>query len=202
MTSAHWQKIYTTKADHEVSWTQKYPTTAVEYLTSLDLDKDARIIDVGGGAGNFADALLELGYMNITVLDISDAALNRSKARLGDKAEKVEWIVSDINEFETEDAFDFWYDRAVFHFLTEDDKVDRYRSLVSDSVAKDGHFLLGTFSENGPLKCSGLEIRQYSESRMCEIFDPYFKAIRCFKEAHKTPFDTVQEFQFCGFVKL
>ena len=202
MTSDHWQNIYTTKADHEVSWTQKYPKTAVDYLESLELDKDARIIDVGGGASNFADALLELGYVNITVLDISDAALGRSKARLGEKAGLVEWIVSDINDFEAENAFDFWYDRAVFHFLTEDDKVERYKSLVSGSVTKDGHFLLGTFSENGPLKCSGLEIRQYSESGMCETFNPHFKSVRCFKESHKTPFDTFQEFQFCGFVRI
>jgi len=199
MTLDHWQNIYKTKADGEVSWTQSYPRTAVEYLESLNLGKSANIIDIGGGASNFADALIDLGYQNITVLDISEAALERSRERLGSNADIVNWVVSDINEFETGISYDFWYDRAVFHFLIAENHINNYVEMVSSSINKGGHFLLGTFSEDGPKKCSGLEVTQYSENKMKATFESDFEVNRCFKEEHTTPFNTVQNFQFCGF---
>lgn len=201
MSLEHWQNIYKNKSDDEVSWTQAYPHSAVEYLQNLGLSKNANIIDIGGGASNFADALLDLEYTNITVLDISEAALARSKARLGQKAEVVKWIVADINEFETETHYDFWYDRAVFHFLTDDKWINKYINTVDIAVNDGGHFLLGTFSENGPQKCSGLEVSQYSESKMKETFSSKFGVHKCFSESHMTPFNSIQEFQFCGFIK-
>src|SRR5690606_14673891 len=148
-----------TKSPNEVSWTQSYPTTSMNYLKALNLPKTANIIDIGGGDSNLVDALLEKGYQNIWVLDISEHALERAKKRLGDKAASVHWIVSDITEFTPEIKFDFWHDRAVFHFLTDEDRITKYVAIVGNAAAENGHFLLGTFSENGPLKCSGLEIK-------------------------------------------
>jgi SAM-dependent methyltransferase len=198
---SHWENVFTTKKPNEVSWTQEYPTTSMNYLDSLNLSKAANIIDIGGGDSNLVDALLEKGYQNIWVLDISESALERAKKRLGDKAHLVHWIVSDITEFKPEVIFDFWHDRAVFHFLTEDESINKYVAIVGNAVATNGNFLLGTFSENGPLKCSGLEIKQYSEVTMKNSFKDNFEVVKCFTENHITPFDTVQNFQFCGFKK-
>jgi ubiquinone/menaquinone biosynthesis C-methylase UbiE len=198
---SHWENVFTTKKPKEVSWTQEYPKTAIDYLENLNLSKTANIIDVGGGDSNLVDALLEKGYKNIWVLDISATALENAKKRLGKKADLVHWIVSDITEFKPEVKFDFWYDRAVFHFLTDEVSIDKYVTLAGNVIATNGNFLLGTFSENGPLKCSGLEIKQYSENTMKQTFKESFEALNCFTEQHKTPFDTMQHFQFCGFKK-
>ncbi|MEO5777338.1 MAG: methyltransferase [Flavobacterium sp.] len=199
---SHWENVFATKSPNEVSWTQKYPKTSMDYLEELNLSKTANIIDVGGGDSNLADALLEKGFQNIWVLDISEFALERAKKRLGDKAHLVHWIVSDITEFEPEVTFDFWHDRAVFHFLTNEDSINKYVAIIGKAINKEGNFLLGTFSENGPLKCSGLEIKQYSENTMKETFKNDFEAIKYFTENHTTPFDTKQNFQFCGFKKI
>lgn len=201
MNIEHWQNIYTSKADNQVSWTQTFPHTAISYLKKLNLPKSSPIIDVGSGASNFIDAALNLGYTNITALDISEAALSKSKTRLGNKSNKIKWIVSDINKYTPEHLFDFWYDRAVFHFLIEREDIQQYIDLVGNSLQAGGHLLLGTFSENGPKKCSGLNIMQYSESKMKDTFSSNFTALDCFKEMHTTPFKTTQEFQFCGFMK-
>ncbi len=198
---SHWENVFATKSPNEVSWTQKYPKTAMNYLEGLKLSKTANIIDIGGGDSNLVDALLENGYENIWVLDISEFALQKAKKRLGEKADKVRWIVSDITEFSTDIKFDFWHDRAVFHFLTEQESMDKYIAIVTNAIAENGNFLLGTFSENGPLKCSGLEIKQYSENLMRQTFNQSFETIKCFTENHTTPFNTVQNFQFCGFKK-
>ena len=160
---AHWETVYETKSADQVSWTQKYPQLAIDYLTELNLPKDAAIIDIGGGEAAFAEAAMDRGYTNISVLDISEAALAKAKERLGAKSEAINWIVSDILDFKASGKYDFWYDRAVFHFLTEANDIEKYKQIVSESIADQGDFLLGTFSENGPFKCSGLEITQYSE---------------------------------------
>lgn len=198
---SHWENVFITKSPNEVSWTQKYPKTAMNYLEELKLSKTANIIDIGGGDSNLVDAMLENGYENIWVLDISEFALEKAKKRLGEKADKVHWIVSDITEFSTDIKFNFWHDRAVFHFLTEQESMDKYIAIVTNAIAENGNFLLGTFSENGPLKCSGLEIKQYSENLMRQTFNQSFETIKCFTENHTTPFNTVQNFQFCGFKK-
>ncbi len=199
---SHWETVFTTKQPNEVSWTQEYPKTSMDYLENLNLSKTANIIDIGGGDSNLVDALLEKGYQNIWVLDISASALERAKKRLGDKANLVHWIVSDITEFKPEVTFDFCHDRAVFHFLTDEDSINKYVTIIGNAINQNGNFLLGTFSENGPLKCSGLEIKQYSESTMKHTFNQSFKAVKCFTENHTTPFDTIQNFQFCGFKKI
>ena len=198
---SHWENVFAAKKSNEVSWTQKFPKTAVSYIEDLKLSKTANIIDVGGGDSNLVDILLISGFQNIWVLDISEFALERAKARLGKLAEKVNWIVSDIIDFTPEVKYDFWHDRALFHFLTEQDHIDRYVETINNAIADDGNFLLGTFSENGPLKCSGLEIKQYSENTMKQTFAAGFEVVKCFTENHKTPLDTIQNFQFCGFKK-
>lgn len=201
-TKAHWETVYQTKSPDQVSWTQEYPELAINYLTDLNLPKDAAIIDIGGGEAAFAEAAMDLGYTNISVLDISEAALANAKNRLGAKSEALKWIVSDILSFEATEKYEFWYDRAVFHFLTEKEDIEKYKSVVTKSLADKSDFLLGTFSENGPFKCSGLEITQYSEKSMKDAFAENFVAQNCFTQEHKTPFDTIQNFQFCGFKKL
>ncbi len=201
-TKAHWETVYQTKSPDQVSWTQEYPELAINYLTDLNLPKDAAIIDIGGGEAAFAEAAMDLGYTNISVLDISEAALAKAKERLGTRAEIIKWIVIDILDFETTELYDFWYDRAVFHFLTDEKHINKYIEIVTKFLVEKGNFLLGTFSETGPFKCSGLEITQYSENSMKETFAKNFVAEKCFTQEHKTPFDSIQNFQFCGFKKL
>jgi 2-polyprenyl-3-methyl-5-hydroxy-6-metoxy-1,4-benzoquinol methylase len=198
---AHWENVFATKAETEVSWFQTYPKTSVEFLELFDLPLDANIIDVGGGDSHFVDALLEKGYTNVHVLDISANAIERAKARLGNNANKVNWIVSDITEFKPTVKFDFWHDRAAFHFLTDDEKIYKYVSIAEDAINKNGYLILGTFSENGPTKCSGLEIKQYTETSMSARFELSFNRIKCITEDHITPFNTIQNFVFCSFEK-
>lgn len=196
----HWETIYDTKAPNEVSWYQPIPKTSLDFIQRY-AQKDDAIIDIGGGDGFLVDHLLDLGYNNITVLDISEKAIERAKARLGDKASTVKWIVSDITEFEPNEQYTIWHDRAVFHFLTDSKDIERYQQTVTASIAPKGKKLIGTFSESGPKKCSGIEIKQYSENLLKETFMQDFEPLECFFENHTTPFDTIQNFVFCSFEK-
>ena len=197
----HWENVFATKAETEVSWFQTYPKTSVEFLEIFGLPLDANIIDVGGGDSHFVDALLDMGYKNIYVLDISTNAIERAKIRLGDKANNVNWIISDITDFEPKVKFDFWHDRAAFHFLTSEEKISKYVSIAENAISKSGYLILGTFSDAGPTKCSGLEIKQYNESSMSVRFEISFERIKCITENHTTPFNTIQNFLFCSFQK-
>jgi SAM-dependent methyltransferase len=197
----HWDNVYNSKAENEVSWFQPYPKTSMEFVELFNLSLEANIIDIGGGDSHFVDALLDKGYQNIYVLDISTNAIERAKQRLGDRASKVYWIVSDIIDFEPPIKFDFWHDRAAFHFLTSEEKIDKYVSIAENSIKPNGYLILGTFSENGPEKCSGLDIKQYSASSMSNRFERSFKRIKCITEEHQTPFNTTQAFLFCSFQK-
>lgn len=196
---SHWDTIYATKQSDEVSWFQVYPKTSMEFVTLFQLQKDARIIDIGGGDSRFADALLEAGFTDVTVLDISANAIERAKARLGEKASLVKWIVTDVTEFRPERQYDFWHDRAAFHFLVTETQSDTYAQIAAQGIAPGGYLVLGTFSESGPKKCSGLDIRQYSETSMSYKFEHDFDRIRCITEDHVTPFSTSQNFLFCSF---
>lgn len=196
---AHWEHIYDVKTPQEVSWTQEKPETSLNFIQSFSVDKTAKIIDVGGGESKLVDFLLEEGYENISVLDISANALEKAKKRLGDRAKKVNWIIADITEFEPTEQYDVWHDRAVFHFLTEDNDIKKYQDLVSKAVK--GKMVIGTFSTNGPLKCSGLEIKQNDEISLTSTFAADFEKIECFTIDHTTPFDTIQNFIFCSFNK-
>ena len=197
----HWDNVYSTKAEDEVSWFQHYPTTSMQFVALFNLPLDANIIDIGGGDSHFVDALIEKGYQNIYVLDISANAIERAKKRLGERSTKVQWIVADVTGFEPPVQFDFWHDRAAFHFLTTEEKIYKYVSIAEDAIKKNGNLILGTFSEHGPTKCSGLEIKQYSEASMSARFKVAFDRIKCVEENHTTPFDTIQNFLFCSFKK-
>ncbi len=197
----HWENVFNTKAEDEVSWFQPYPKTSMQFIDLFKLPLNANIIDIGGGDSHFVDALLDRGYQNVYVLDISANAIEKAKKRLGDKVSKVHWIVSDVTEFEPPVQFDFWHDRAAFHFLTTEDKIYKYEAIAEDAIKKDGYLILGTFSENGPKKCSGLEIKQYSEASMSARFEVAFDRIKCITEDHTTPFNTIQNFLFCSFKK-
>lgn len=195
----HWDKVYETKAENEVSWFQANPQHAGELMKLFNLPPGAAIIDIGGGDSLFVDTMLAAGYKNITVLDISAAAIYRAIARLGEKAGRVTWIVSDITSFKPNKKYDLWHDRAAFHFLTTEEQITQYVSIAGEAVKKAGYLLLGTFSENGPAKCSGLEIKQYSEPAMTARFIADFEKIKCLYEDHVTPANKVQSFIFCGF---
>jgi hypothetical protein len=195
----HWETVYETKQPDEVSWTQENPKTSLDFIRETHLGKTAKIIDIGGGDSKLVDFLLEDGYENITVLDISANALERAKKRLGEKAQKVTWIVSDITEFKPEVSYDIWHDRATFHFLTTAEQILKYIDLTENWVSN--FLILGTFSENGPKKCSGLDIKQYSGLELENQFRNRFKKLKCITEDHLTPFETKQNFTFCAFEK-
>jgi 2-polyprenyl-3-methyl-5-hydroxy-6-metoxy-1,4-benzoquinol methylase len=198
---AHWEKIYQTKPFENVSWYQEKPVVSLAYVEQLGLSKEAKIIDIGGGDSYFVDYLLKLGFKDITVLDISAAAIDRAKQRLGTQAAQVNWIIADASNFESMRKYDFWHDRAAFHFLTAEKEVDNYIETLNNSLEEGGYVVMGTFSEKGPLKCSGIPIQQYSEAGMTGKFAPYFKKLSCQNVNHRTPFDTIQNFTFCSFQK-
>lgn len=195
----HWENIYETKAESDFSWFQPYPQTSVDFINLFKLPKTASIIDIGGGDSHLADTLLELGYTDITVLDISAKSIERAKTRLGEKAAAITWMESDIVDFEPQRKYDFWHDRAAFHFLTTEIQIIKYLSVVGAAIQSDGYLVLGTFSDTGPTKCSGLEIKQYTEASMSALFERDFKRIKCVEEIHVTPLNIQQNFVFCSF---
>lgn len=192
----HWENVYGTRQSNEVSWTQNVPQTSLDFIHSFNISKTASIIDIGGGESRLVDFLLYEGYQNITVLDISQKALEKAQQRLGEKANHVKWIVSDITEFDPPQQYDVWHDRATFHFLTSNEQVEKYVAIAKRSVT--GYLTIGTFSLNGPKKCSGLEIRQYSEEQLENVLATGFTKLRCIVEDHVTPFNTKQNFLFCS----
>lgn len=196
----HWETIYQTKQPNEVSWTQEVPAVSLEFVHQFKIPKTAKIIDIGGGDSKLVDFLLKEGYTNVSVLDISEAAIKRAKDRLGINASKVNWIVSDILDFHPTIKYDLWHDRAAFHFQTNPHDIHQYLQIVKDAV--DGMVIIGTFSPDGPKKCSGLEIKQYDENGMKETFENnHFKNVECKREDHITPSGVIQNFVFCSFLK-
>ncbi|SDS41348.1 Methyltransferase domain-containing protein [Formosa sp. Hel1_31_208] len=193
----HWETVYETKNPDQVSWTQDIPKTSLEFIHSFGLDKTAKIIDIGGGDSKLVDCLLDEGFKNVTVLDISAKSLEKAKKRLGQKANQVNWIESDIIDFEPHTTFDVWHDRAAFHFLTSTEDINTYLEIARRAVS--GFMTIGTFSQMGPKKCSGLEIKQYNKNKLTLKFEEGFEIIKCVTEDHITPFDTSQNFMFCSF---
>lgn len=195
----HWENVYETKNQDEVSWTQKIPQTSLDLIEEASKDKSSKIIDIGGGDSNLVDFLLEKGFENISVLDISAKALEKAKERLGAQAENVDWIATNITEFEPQTMYGIWHDRAAFHFLTTEEEIKKYAEIVKNAVSDT--LIIGTFSVNGPQKCSGLPIVQYNEDDLKSIFSESFELVKSFTEDHITPFNTVQNFIFCQFKK-
>jgi ubiquinone/menaquinone biosynthesis C-methylase UbiE len=199
-TKEHWDDIYQTKNSNETSWYQEKPQTSLDLIAEVNLNKDSMIIDIGAGDSRLVDNLLDIGYRNITVLDVSSKALEKTKKRLGNKADFVKWIVSDLREFETDDRYDLWHDRAVLHFLTSKKDISRYVELVRKFLKPKGYLIISTFSVKGPKKCSGLDVKQYSEDSMKKLFSG-FEHVKSFEEEHKTPFETSQSFIYNIFRK-
>ena len=198
----HWENIYQTKELKDVSWFQPTPETSLDFFKQFNVPTTARIIDIGGGDSFLVDHLLDLGYQDITVLDISEVAIERAKQRLGNRANIVTWIVTDAATFKPTQKYDFWHDRAAFHFLTDEHEISNYLETAQQNINPTGILVIGTFSEQGPKKCSGIEIRQYSETTMTDRLKMFFEKIKCITVDHKTPFDTIQNFVFCSFRKL
>lgn len=193
----HWEKIYQEKNPKEVSWTQEKPKGSLDLIHELELPKDASIIDIGGGDSKLVDFLLEEGFKDLSVLDLSAKALEKAKKRLGDRAERVEWIVSDVTEFVPSRSYELWHDRATFHFLTDPASIQRYVELVERAVNL--YMLIGTFSDNGPEQCSGLPVEQYDEEKIEQTFSNGFQILKHWRETHKTPQGAEQEFIFAAF---
>ena len=195
-TKSHWEKIYSEKSPQEVSWTQEIPETSIEFFKDFKLSKTSPIIDIGGGESKFVDYLLEEGYQNISVLDISENAIKRAKDRLGEKSKNIEWIICDINDFNPKKKYVLWHDRAVFHFLTSNIEINRYVEKVK---LNSENFIVGTFSTSGPKKCSGLEITQYDKNQLSKLFEDSMVIKKVEYINHITPFETTQNFIFCSF---
>ena len=196
----HWENIYQTKKIDGVSWYQETPSESIELIKKFSTTNSDKIIDIGCGKGFLADNLLKLNYENITLVDISKNALKEVKERVNNKS--LNFIETDVLNLKSEQTFDIWHDRAVFHFITEKEGIEKYISLCNEYISKEGKLIIGTFAEDGPLKCSGLEIKRYSINNLKELFKENFEFIEGFKKSHSTPFDTEQSFTFCVFKKL
>lgn len=198
---AHWERIYQTKQPNEVSWYQDEPKTSLKLIEQIHLNKSARIMDNGGGDSHLVDYLLKKGYENITVQDISETALERAKQRLGKVAGKVNWVVADEAYCDPDQQYDLWHDRAAFHFLTDEKEIENYKKTIRNCIKPGGHLIIATFSEQGPTKCSGLDITQYSEQSLTQLLVGSFEKDKCFMIDHITPSNKVQNFVFCVFVR-
>ena len=190
----HWENIYSTKQPNELSWTQNTPQVSLDLIKSLNLSKSSSIIDIGAGQSMLVDSLIDLGYSNISVLDLSKNAISKTKKRLGENAKKINWIESDILNYKSPIKFDLCHDRALFHFLTKKNHINKYLNEISLFASK---LVVGTFSIEGPKRCSGLEIRQYDQNSMKETFEKAgFKSISFCKSDHITPSNKIQKFIF------
>ena len=196
----HWEKIYDKKNEDEVSWFQKETNESIKMIQSTEIE-NPKFIDVGSGRSKLLKNLISIGYNRLTYLDISKSALEKSKIFLGEQSKKVRWINEDILNFKTDERFDIWHDRAVFHFLNEENHIKKYIDIVEKNISDGGHLIIGTFSENGPLKCSGLEVSRYSKKVIEKLFIKTFKLIDSFHFDHITPFNTTQNFLFSHFIK-
>jgi len=196
----HWENIYQTKNIDGVSWYQETPYESIELIKKFSTTDSDLIIDIGCGKSFLADNLLKLNYKNITLVDISLNALKEVKERLNNKS--LNFIETDVLNLKPEKTFDIWHDRAVFHFITNKKSVEKYISLCNEYIIEGGKLIIGTFAEDGPLKCSGLEIKRYSIESLKQLFKENFEFIEGFKKLHTTPFDTQQSFTFCVFRKV
>ncbi|PKD16173.1 SAM-dependent methyltransferase [Salegentibacter salinarum] len=200
-TKSHWEEVYDKKSHQDASWYQETPATSLEFIKELELSECSKIIDVGGGDSNFVDHLLKEGFRDISVLDISERAIEKAKKRLKEDAERVNWIVADASEFEATQVYHLWHDRAAFHFLTESKQIENYIRTLENSVASGGFVILATFSTEGPEKCSGRTIKQYSKKDLQELLKHKFQLLKFKNIDHKTPGGAIQNFTFCCFKK-
>jgi 2-polyprenyl-3-methyl-5-hydroxy-6-metoxy-1,4-benzoquinol methylase len=195
----HWENVYTSKSDEELSWTQAEPATSLALIAEA-CSADS-VIDVGGGTSLLAERLLDQGYA-VTVLDISQAAIDRARKRLGARASEVGWLVADVTASPDLGTFDVWHDRAVFHFLTAPADRAAYAALLARTVRVGGHAVIATFALDGPEKCSGLEVRRYDGNSLAAELGPRFRLMKSVPEMHRTPWNAPQSFQYSLFKRV
>jgi 2-polyprenyl-3-methyl-5-hydroxy-6-metoxy-1,4-benzoquinol methylase len=199
---AHWENVYQTKREGEVSWFQDSPSISVDLIQATGVEPGASIIDIGGGASRLPDALLEAGFSCITVLDLSEKAMLVSQARLGERGAAVTWIAADVTTWQPPELYDVWHDRAAFHFLTDPKEQAAYAERVSRAVRPGGHVIIGTFAPDGPERCSGLPVVRHDAASIGAILGPSFALVETREHAHRTPAGAIQLFQFSRFRRL
>ena len=195
----HWENVYATKRETEVSWFQETPSISLELIETVGTTAGSSIIDIGGGASRLVDALIDEGCQNVTVLDLSESALSAAKARLGEKAAMVSWIVADVTRWKPPARYDIWHDRAAFHFLTEADDRNRYRESLDKALAPGGHAIIATFALGGPERCSGLPVVRYDAASLGRTLGKDFALVETRRHDHRTPTGGMQRFQFSVF---
>ncbi len=195
----HWETVYTTKAENEVSWSQASPSPSLDLLLEAGARPDSAIIDVGGGASRLVDALVMQGFECVSVLDISQAALDAARGRLAGKADQVRWIAADITAWEPDALYDIWHDRAAFHFLTAASDQALYRDRLRGALKPGGHAIIGTFAPSGPEKCSGLPVMRHDTASLQRFLGAEFEPVASRPHQHTTPWGTTQDFQFSTF---
>lgn len=199
----HWQRVYATKSTDEVGWYTPHLQTSLRWIADLNLPLDAPIIDVGGGASTLVDDLLEIGHRGICVLDLSEQALSKVRARMGAGAKPVSWLQGDVTEIQLpERHFDLWHDRAAFHFLVAPELQRKYKDKLLAALKMSGHFILGTFGLDAPPQCSGLPVQRYSVEMLSSLFGAEFRLKRHQKEIHHTPSGIEQSYLYCLFQRV
>ena len=193
---SHWEDVYGGKRHTEVSWYQEVPDKSLALISATGVSTEDAIIDIGGGASTLVDHLLEAGYADVTVLDLAATAFDQARKRLGKQAGAVNWVVSDVTQFEPQRQYRLWHDRAVLHFLTTASDRARYVQVLKDALVPGGHAVIATFGPDGPLKCSGLEIRRYSVTMLEELLGPEFEVQSHELENHQTPMGSTQQFLY------
>jgi SAM-dependent methyltransferase len=196
---AHWQNVYTKKGENEVSWFQENPAPSLELIAQIRAPPASAILDIGGGASRLVDHLIDLGFQDVTVLDLSEAALEAAKARLGSLAAQVHWIVADATVWEPQKAYDVWHDRAAFHFLTEDRDRAAYVARLERALKMGGYAIIATFALDGPERCSGLPVVRYDPASLGQTLGRAFHLVHTRRHAHATPWGSDQSFQFSVF---
>jgi SAM-dependent methyltransferase len=196
---AHWEGVYSTKGEKEVSWFQEDPAVSIEMIKQTDATRDSAIIDIGGGASRLVDALLGDGYRDITLLDLSAAALEMAKARIGPVSAQVAWIVADVTRWKPARQYQVWHDRAAFHFLAEADDRRAYLTCLRSATAPGAQIIIGTFALDGPEKCSGLPVQRYDSKTLADELGSSFELADTRSENHRTPWNSSQSFQFSRF---
>ena len=198
----HWEQVYTDKTPLEVSWFQNEPSLSLQLINESGINKDAAIIDIGGGASRLVDHLLEQGYQNMAVLDLSSSAIQHARLRLGDRQSQVEWFIEDVTEFNPPRKFDLWHDRAVFHFLTDVADRQHYKQRLQQGLIIGGHLIIATFAIGGPEKCSGLDIVQYDANKISAELGDDYQLVDVHYELHITPAEKQQKFNYFHFKKI
>ena len=196
---SHWEAVYTTKGENEVSWFQENPAPSLELIELARLTPGSAIVDIGGGASRLVDGLLARGFNRVTVLDISQAALEAARTRLGERASQVQWIVADVTQWHSTQTFDLWHDRAAFHFLTDPADRSAYVARMKQAIKPGGHVIIGTFATDGPERCSGLPVNRYDAAGLAPELGEGFELIGSRRHDHSTPWNSAQRFQFCVF---